>query len=75
MVEGVEQACVRPGVVRGVETLLGGGVGVYLANEGEGSVEVSVPCDRTNGEGRRGCQSSARRRKRLTRRVSVRSRK
>ena len=54
-----------PWVVGGVETLLGRRVGVNLANEGEGTVEVGVPRDGANREEGRGGKGSARVDKRL----------
>ena len=55
----------RPGVLSWVETLFCGGVGVDLANEGEGAVEVGIPCDGTNSEEGRGGEGCARVGKRL----------
>ena len=48
-----------------METLLGGRVGVNLANEGEGAVEVGVPGDGADRQEGRGGKSSARVEKRL----------
>ena len=50
----------RPGVLSWVETLFCGRVGVDLANEGEGAVEVGIPCDGTNSEEGRGGEGCAR---------------
>ena len=55
----------RPGVMSGVETLFGGRVGVYLANEGEGAVKVSIPCNGADRRKRRGGEGSARSQQRL----------
>lgn len=49
-----------PRVVGGVETLLSRRVGVNLANEGEGAVEVGVPRDGAHGQEGRGGKGSAR---------------
>lgn len=49
-----------PRVVGGVETLLGRRVGVNLANEGEGTVEVGVPRDGADSQEGRGGKGSAR---------------
>ena len=60
VVERVKPSRVRPGVLRRVKTLLGGRVGVDLANEGEGAVKVSVPCNGADRRKRRGGKGSAR---------------
>ena len=49
MVEGVEPSLVRPGVLGGVKTDLGGGVGGSLGQEGV-AVEVHVPGGGTNSD-------------------------
>ena len=60
MVERVQQSLVRPGEVRRVETFFLRGVGVNLANEGEGTVEVGVPRDGADSQEGRGGKGSAR---------------
>ena len=49
-----------------MEALLGGRVGVDLANEGEGAVKVSIPCNGADRRKRRGGEGSARSQQRLS---------
>ena len=50
VIKRVEEAFVGPGVSRGVESFVAEVAGMGFANKGEGSVEMGVPSDSSNGE-------------------------